>query len=167
MDKVYILLGANLENPIRQLQRAVSELSSSIGRLNRQSAIYESAAWGKEDQPIFLNQVLCFETELTPQEILSHCQKVENNLGRVRKEKWDARIIDIDILYFNDEILESTDLTIPHPLLHLRKFTLEPLIEIAPNYIHPVLKRTNKELFETCTDTLFVKKLAMEETHGI
>ncbi len=159
MNKVYILLGANLGNPIRQLRDARAHIEQDIGHIVAHSSIYESAAWGVEDQPVFFNQVVLVETVLTPHDVLGCCQKTENLLGRVRKEKWGARLIDIDILYFNDEQVKTSDLVIPHPYLHLRKFTLLPLCEIAEDYIHPLLQRSNKELLASLTDTLSVKKI--------
>src|SRR5690606_13715016 len=98
---------------------------------------------GIEDQPIFLNEVILVETLLDASDVLVCCQKIESKLGRVRQQKWGARLIDIDILYFNDERIETPHLVVPHPYIHLRKFTLLPLCEIAEDYIHPLLQQSN------------------------
>lgn len=159
MNLIYILLGANLGNPRKQLYKAKTLLSEKLGNLGKESSLYESQAWGVEDQPTFLNQVLLFETSHDAQESLLICQEIENELGRVRKEKWGARIIDIDILYFNSEIIETPQLTIPHPYIQNRKFTLQPLCEIADSYKHPKLGLTNEELLLNCIDNLVVTKI--------
>ncbi|MCA5004475.1 2-amino-4-hydroxy-6-hydroxymethyldihydropteridine diphosphokinase [Sphingobacterium bovistauri] len=158
MNDIYILLGANLGNPRLQLQKAKELLSEKIGTLLKASSLYQSEAWGVEDQPLFLNQVLLFQTTYSPHQSLTICQEIENELGRVRKEKWGARMIDIDILYYNDAIIESTALTIPHPYIQDRKFTLQPLCEIANNYKHPKLNVSNEELLLNCIDNLNVVK---------
>lgn len=163
MNSIYILLGANLENPILQLNNAEKLLNQQLGNIEISSAIYESEAWGIEDQPLFYNQVLKISTILNPFESLKICQDIENELGRIRDKKWGSRIIDIDILYFNDEILQTKDLIIPHPFLHLRNFTLVPLNEIASDYIHPVLKLSNKNLLADSSDSLNVNKFTKNE----
>ena len=159
MNKIYILLGANLGNPVHQLQKAQALLSEKLGQLLHASALYESEAWGVEDQPIFINQVLLLATEYSPQQCLAICQAIENELGRVRKEKWGARLIDIDILYYNSEIIQEPDLVIPHPYIQERKFTLMPLVEIAATYLHPKFQLRNEQLLLNCTDKLVVKKM--------
>ncbi|MBL1409888.1 2-amino-4-hydroxy-6-hydroxymethyldihydropteridine diphosphokinase [Sphingobacterium faecale] len=158
MNKIYILLGANLGAPIVQIGRAFDLLQDRIGEIVESSAIYTSEGWGVKDQPLFYNQVLIIETPLEKQECLTICQEIELELGRVRLVKWGARLIDIDIIYFNDEVYESKNLIIPHPLLQLRNFVLVPLCEVADGYIHPVLHVSNKELLSRSTDELIVKK---------
>ena len=162
MNTAYILLGANLGNPLGQIEQAKKLISSDIGKITVQSSVYETEAWGIEEQPPFFNQVLQIETSLTPTELLLACQNIEDGLGRVRKEKWGARVIDIDILYFNDEQIRVKNLVIPHPYLHFRKFTLVPLCEVAGEYLHPILHKTNKEILEANTDPLSVKKLSLQ-----
>ncbi|WP_338152739.1 2-amino-4-hydroxy-6-hydroxymethyldihydropteridine diphosphokinase [Rufibacter ruber] len=130
-----------------------------FGKTSQKSKLYETAAWGLEDQPDFLNQALIFETDLSPEEVLYATQKVEQDLGRERKIKWGARVIDIDILFYGQEILNLPQLQIPHPQLHLRRFVLAPLAEIAPTWEHPVLKKTVVELLKDCPDTLEVRLL--------
>jgi 2-amino-4-hydroxy-6-hydroxymethyldihydropteridine diphosphokinase len=123
------------------------------------SSIYETAAWGKNDQPAFLNQVLEIETALSPPQLLKTILAIEENIGRVRQEKYGPRIIDIDILLFNDEVLHLPMLKIPHPQLQNRRFVLVPLAEIAPDLIHPVFKKTIAELLAICPDKLEVSRI--------
>lgn len=159
INKVYILLGANLGDPIKQIKDACSLLSKKIGRIIASSSLYKSEAWGLEDQPIFFNQVIIIETSLNPIDCLRKCQEIELQLGRIRKEKWGARVIDIDILYFNNEIIESEDLSVPHPFIAQRNFTLFPLNEVDSNYIHPILKKSNSQLLKESEDKLCVNKI--------
>ena len=151
-ETVYLLLGSNLGDRL-QVMRAASELiDMQIGSIVSSSSIYETAPWGVLDQPSFLNQVLEVETEMAPEEVLRIILDIEHELGRVRYERWGARVIDIDILYFDSLILDTARLTIPHPRLHERRFTLAPLAEIAPNFIHPVLDKSSEQLMAECTD---------------
>ena len=151
-ETVYLLLGSNLGDRL-QVMRAASELiDMQIGNIVSSSSIYETAPWGVLDQPSFLNQVLEVETEMAPEEVLRIILEIEHELGRVRYERWGARVIDIDILYFDHLILDTARLTIPHPRLHERRFTLAPLAEIAPDFIHPVLNKSSEQLMAECTD---------------
>lgn len=159
INSIYILLGANLGSPIDQINEAKDFLIKKIGKLTAVSSIYESEAWGIEDQPIFYNQVIALETIHNPKECLEICQQIETQLGRVREVKWGARIIDIDILYYNSNIIDTKDLKIPHPYIQFRNFTLYPLTEIAPNYKHPELNKTNSQLLIESEDKLLVKKI--------
>jgi 2-amino-4-hydroxy-6-hydroxymethyldihydropteridine diphosphokinase len=159
VNEIYILLGANLGDPITQLGKARELLKHKLGNLVKESSIYQSEAWGVEDQPVFLNQVLLIETDKSADESLLICQNIENELGRIRKEKWGARLIDIDILYFNSEIIDKPLLKIPHPYIQDRKFTLQPLCEIANSYKHPKLNLTNEQLLLICKDNLEVVKI--------
>lgn len=134
--------------------RALLELHS--GKEITCSRVYETAAWGIEDQSSFLNQALLLSTSLTAKELLKNILHAEIEIGRERKEKYGARIIDIDILLFNEEIYDAADLVIPHPQLPNRRFALEPLAEIAPDFIHPVLKKSIAVLLDECTDLLKV-----------
>jgi 2-amino-4-hydroxy-6-hydroxymethyldihydropteridine diphosphokinase len=131
----------------------------SLGDVIAESSIYRSAAWGVEDQPDFYNQVMLTKTKYDAETTLQICQQIENTLGRIRNEKWGARIIDIDVLYFNMDIIDTTTLKVPHPYLHLRRFTLLPLCEIANNFRHPILGQTNAELLQHCLDPLSVIKI--------
>jgi len=149
---VFLLLGANLGERESTLKQAVQLISERIAPIAAQSQLYETAPWGVIDQPAFLNQVIQIETELSPKKVLDQTLNIEKQLGRERRLRWGARVIDIDILYYADLILADSDLHLPHPRLHERRFTLVPLAEIAPDFIHPGLKKTNRELLETCTD---------------
>ena len=159
MHKVYLLLGANIGDPITQLQNAKTEIETRIGSIDRASQVYHSQAWGVEDQPDFLNQVVRTTTALNARQVLQEIHKIETVLGRIRGQRWGARLIDIDILYYDDQIIHLPDLQIPHPYIQERNFTLMPLNEIAPEYIHPVFKKSNHVLMEQSRDTLQVKPL--------
>ncbi|WDF67730.1 2-amino-4-hydroxy-6-hydroxymethyldihydropteridine diphosphokinase [Sphingobacterium oryzagri] len=158
MNKVFLLLGANLGDPALQISKAIAALENQVGSIVLSSSLYESAAWGQTDQPAFLNQVVILKTALSALGVLEAIQKIEQDLGRVRTLKWGARIIDIDILYFNDETIDLAQLSVPHPYIPERKFTLLPLVEIAASHKHPVLALDQLELLTACTDTLSVIK---------
>lgn len=159
MHKAYLLLGSNLGNRHQHLADAELLISSGIGKIMNASSVYESAPWGFTDQPAFLNKVLLIETALLPNDLMQKILATEIQLGRVRKEKWHERIIDIDILFFDDQIIQTDDLTIPHPHLHERRFTLVPLNEIASQLQHPVLKKSIHQLLDECEDDSLVKKI--------
>ena len=159
MNQTYLLIGGNLGNRRENLEKAMELIAAGSGKIERTSSLYETEAWGLEDQPAFLNQVLFLSTQLDPRQLLLANLDIEHQMGRARKEKFGPRLIDIDILFFNNEIINIPELTIPHPQLHLRRFTLEPLYEIAPDLVHPVLKKTISELLVQCPDPLVVKKL--------
>ena len=143
---VYLLLGSNLGNKKEILNKAIELLVEKIGIIISQSKDYETKPWGVTDQPDFLNLAIAIHTKLTPLEILEQTQSIENQLGRIRKEKWGARLIDIDIMFYGNEIIDETNLKIPHPLMQERDFALIPLAEIAPDFVHPVLRKTISEL---------------------
>lgn len=156
MNKVFLLLGANLGNPATQLAKALDKIESQVGKIEVCSSLYESEAWGVTDQPTFLNQVALVSTSLPPLDILDTIQTIENNLGRVRLSKWGARVIDIDILYFNHDCIQHERLVVPHPYLPDRRFVLVPLSEIAPSFTHPKLGLTTIDLLTQCEDSLDV-----------
>jgi 2-amino-4-hydroxy-6-hydroxymethyldihydropteridine diphosphokinase len=158
MNQTYLLIGGNLGNREQNLRRAIESIATKLGTVVQASSIYETEAWGMQDQPAFLNQVLLVETKLDPLQLLQTILSIEEEMGRKRKEKFGPRIIDIDILFFGNMVTNQTDLTIPHPQLHLRRFTLEPLNEIASGYVHPVLQKTISELLAESADPLVVKK---------
>jgi 2-amino-4-hydroxy-6-hydroxymethyldihydropteridine diphosphokinase len=158
-EQVFLLLGSNEGDRLINLHVVKDEIKKSVGLVVEESAIYQTAAWGKTDQPDFYNQVLLLQTTMSPEALLLHLQQIEKKLGRERKEKWGARIIDIDILYFGKTVLNTPDLLIPHPAIALRRFTLVPLVEIAPHFVHPVLKKTNLVLLQECVDVLAVKRV--------
>lgn len=153
----YLLTGSNLGNRSRYLQRAHDAIAARVGRIIQVSSIYETAAWGKEDQPAFLNQVLHIETELLPNALMDTLLAIELELGRKRSTPLAARTIDIDVLLYDDLCYESTRITLPHPALHLRRFVLTPLAEIAPAKKHPVLHQHISNLLQHCTDPLAVR----------
>jgi 2-amino-4-hydroxy-6-hydroxymethyldihydropteridine diphosphokinase len=146
---VFIGLGTNLGNREFNLKTAKNLLSESIGEVISASKIIETPAWGIENQPDFLNQVLEIKTSLFPFELLEKVLGIEEKMGRIRKIKWGERNIDIDILFIENLVLHSESLTVPHPFLHLRKFVLEPLTEISPNFQHPILKKKTYELLHS------------------
>lgn len=157
VNNIFLLLGSNLGNRLSQLQLAIEELNQHIFIVNR-SSIYESEPWGVNEQPWFLNAVLEIATNLSPEELLNTCQEIENKMGRKRIKRWGERVIDIDILYYNHEVIEKSHLIIPHIGIPTRKFTLMPLAEIAPNFIHPISNKTSLELLSDCDDVLDCKK---------
>ncbi|HVS94080.1 MAG TPA: 2-amino-4-hydroxy-6-hydroxymethyldihydropteridine diphosphokinase [Mucilaginibacter sp.] len=159
MNDVFLLLGANLGDRRAHLQRAVQLLEKEVGTIVKQSSFYETQAWGKTDEPDYLNQVVQIGTALPPELLLQKILDIELLMGRKRVEKWGSRIIDIDILFYDSDIISLPRLEIPHPELHKRRFTLEPLSEIAPELVHPVFHKTIVQLKNELNDNLHVKKL--------
>ncbi|HTM93959.1 MAG TPA: 2-amino-4-hydroxy-6-hydroxymethyldihydropteridine diphosphokinase [Flavisolibacter sp.] len=158
MNEVYLLTGGNIGNRLAYLSKAKEEIEKRCGSILKESSVYETAAWGKEDQGAFLNQVLKIGTSLHPEEVLKTILEIEERLGRKRQLKYGPRIIDIDILFFNDDIINQHDLKIPHPQMQNRRFVLVPLNEIAPNKVHPSLHKTIAQLLAECPDPLAVNK---------
>lgn len=159
MNKAYLLIGGNTGNRCKNLENAVKHIEKACGQLLSVSHVYETAAWGKTDQEPFLNQALLITTSLSAEQLLQTVLSIENKMGRLRKERYGPRIIDIDILFYNNTVINEPALTIPHPALPQRRFALEPLNEIAAGYIHPVLKKSVQVLLDECPDPLEVKKL--------
>jgi len=159
MNKIYLLIGGNLEARFLNLEKARILIGQRIGEVQEISSIYETAAWGVEDQPDFLNQVIVVLTELEPLALLNVIHDIEEELERKRIQKWGARTMDIDILFYKNQIIEVPDLTIPHARLHLRRFTLVPLCELTPDFVHPIFQKTLSNLLLECEDNLMVKKV--------
>jgi len=156
----YLLLGGNLGDREDNLRKAIALIAENIGSVVSISALYETAAWGKTDQPSFLNQAVAVETNFTAIEVLNKALEIEKNLGRVRKDKWGERLIDIDLILYGNEVIDiENKLQVPHPHMQERRFVMAPLAEIAPGVIHPILGKTILDIFENITDKLDVKKL--------
>ncbi len=157
MNGIYLLLGSNLGDSISILRRAKKEISLHIGTIVQSSSIYKTKAWGIENQPDFLNQALEIISDLSPEVMLGKINEIEHRLGRVRYEKWRERVIDIDILYFGDQIINTSELNIPHPENQNRNFVLAPMAEIAPQFVHPILGQTQISLLKSSKDPLLVE----------
>jgi 2-amino-4-hydroxy-6-hydroxymethyldihydropteridine diphosphokinase len=158
---IFLLLGSNQDDPIQKLSQARTRVAQEVGKIIKQSAVYKTAAWGKTDQPDFLNQVIQVSSTLDPQPLLEKILGIEKELGRVRLEKWGSRSIDIDILFIGDQLIDAPDLKVPHPGIPSRKFTLVPLAEIAPDFRHPLLDKKISTLLSECTDPLTVEAISL------
>jgi 2-amino-4-hydroxy-6-hydroxymethyldihydropteridine diphosphokinase len=159
MVTVFLLLGTNLGNREFFLRKAITHIEQLVAPVTKTSAVYETQSWGKTDQPDYLNQVITLQTSLTARDVLNKILDIELMMGRKREEKWGSRIIDIDILFYGDEVINQPGLIVPHPELHNRRFTLEPLAEIAPEFLHPALNKNILTLKNELKDSLIVKKL--------
>lgn len=159
MNTAYLLTGGNLGDRQQNLAIARAYLQEQCGNITATSSLYETAAWGNTEQPTFLNQALEIATSLNARQLIRRILKIEKSMGRVREEKYGPRVIDIDILLFNNEKHNYQFLRLPHPELPNRRFALLPLAEIAPAIVHPVLKKTIAELLEECKDELPVKRI--------
>ena len=156
----FLLIGGNLGDRIKNLAAAKEGIAQHCGTIIQTSAIYETAAWGVEDQPPFLNQAIELQTFSKPHALLHGLLDVEKALGRVREKRYGPRLIDIDILLYDDLILEEPDLKIPHPELQNRRFALTCLADIAPNFIHPLFQKSIAQLLAECADPLAVHKFS-------
>ena len=159
MNTAYILTGGNLGDRLANLQKAKEHLDKEMGNIVISSSIYETEAWGSNDQPDFYNQVHIINTKLSAEQVMEKIVKIEERMGRVRAAKNASRIIDIDILFFNDDVINKGDLIIPHAEIGNRRFVLTPLNELSPGLFHPVLNKSINELLSECKDTLSVKPL--------
>lgn len=158
MNVAYLLTGGNTGNRLHYLNKAAAEIKDNCGTIVSKSSVYETAPWGVKEQNSFLNQALKLLTPLFPEDLLDNLLQIEERLGRIRKEKYGPRIIDIDILLFNDDVIDARHLKIPHPELTHRRFALQCLNDIAADKIHPVFKKKIAQILKECNDPLSVDK---------
>ncbi|MBK6619880.1 MAG: 2-amino-4-hydroxy-6-hydroxymethyldihydropteridine diphosphokinase [Saprospirales bacterium] len=149
-------LGANVGNRMEDLKEACARLELRAGRIIQKSGIYETQPWGNPDQPDFLNMALRLETKSNPEDLLRNIHTIEREMGREREKKWAPRIIDIDLILFGDLIIQTEDLMVPHPEMHQRNFVLVPLLDIAADWVHPILRETVEDLYWNSEDPLEV-----------
>lgn len=152
MDKVVLIIGGNLGDRRELIREANRLLILKFGIPKVTSSIFETAAWGGKSFGKYLNQVLIFETDQSPENVMAAIQDIEEKMGRKRGLKWGDRTMDIDILYFGNKIIRKPMLTIPHPHIQERRFVLEPLNEVMPDFLHPLFATTQRELLEKCLD---------------
>lgn len=163
MTNFYLLNGSNIGDRLNNLKKAEYLLNDEFDKALKVSEIYETQAWGKTDQPNFFNQALCYQTSLAPLKLLNVVKNIEKEVGGEHKERWAARMMDIDIIFYGNLIYKDKLLTIPHALMHLRNFVLIPLNEIEPNHVHPKLQITVNQLLKNSMDKLKVKKFMPDE----
>lgn len=154
MEAVYLLLGSNMGDRLLHMSKACEEISARGIIIKKTSNLYETAPWGNTAQPSFLNQIIEVNTSFPPEQLLQHCLAIEESLGRVRNEIWGPRVIDIDILYYGRQIIHLPQLQIPHKGIPERAFCLVPMVEIAPDFLHPQLQVTQAQLLAKCPDQL-------------
>lgn len=158
MNKLYLLLGGNEGDRMKNLAAAKALIALRVGKIAQSSAVYETAAWGKTNQPDFLNQAIAVDTKLDVFAAHRILQKIETELGRQRIEHWGQRTLDIDLLFYNKLILNTEKLTIPHPRIQDRRFALVPLCEINADFVHPIFDCSLADLLAKCNDLLEVKR---------
>ena len=157
MSEAYLLIGGNLGNRYQNILDAGERIEKLCGKILKSSKVYETAAWGNIHQPDFLNQVLQIQTSLQADQLMAALLTIEKEMGRIRNEKFGARTIDLDILFYDSAIIDNQNVTIPHPKIAERCFVLVPLSEIAPDLIHPVLQKNINSLLVECPDKLEVR----------
>lgn len=161
MNTAFLILGSNIGDRLEFLNKSIEMISVRIGDIINKSSVYESEPWGFDDNINFYNQVIEIKTQFRPEELLKNILQIELDLGRERNtDGYSSRTIDIDILFYNYEIINTSDLIIPHPRMHKRVFTLLPLLEIAPKYLHPLFNKSTDVLLSECADRSYVKKLS-------
>lgn len=152
LHTTYLSLGSNIPDRAANLSRAVEEIGKAVGLITQKSPIYETQSWGYNDSD-YLNQTIAVQTNLAPLELLEMINQIEQQLGRVRSGNgYEARTIDIDILLYDSEVINMPNLTIPHPKIALRQFVLRPTADIAPEIVHPTLRKTIRQLLDECED---------------
>ncbi|QIA07136.1 2-amino-4-hydroxy-6-hydroxymethyldihydropteridine diphosphokinase [Draconibacterium halophilum] len=162
MNKVFLGIGGNIGDKRQNFIHVLNLIEIKLGKIIQKSSVYETPPWGFRSEDAFWNQVLIIETKLEAEELLWRIREIETDFGRERgNERYSSREMDIDILYFNDDFLESKDLIIPHPRIHERRFVLIPLVEIAPEMKHPLRRLTSIEMLENCLDQSVIKKIEM------
>lgn len=161
MGNCHLHLGSNQGDRKVQLVRAIQMIEESIGPVLSSSAMYETDAWGKIDQNDFINIALEVEHYMTPNQLLKTVNKIEDQIGRIRLERWGPRLIDIDIIFIKDIVIDTEKLTIPHRLMHKRNFVLYPMVEIAAEFIHPVLNENLSSILEDCEDETEVRRIKL------
>ncbi|OUV70035.1 MAG: 2-amino-4-hydroxy-6-hydroxymethyldihydropteridine diphosphokinase [Flavobacteriales bacterium TMED123] len=161
MNTIFLQLGSNMGEREAYLQTAIALIAEEIGSIQKRSKVYESVPWGVENQNNYLNQVIQIKSDFSAEDVLEKVLQIEHKIGRIRNEKWGERIIDIDILFFNDLIIEKEGICIPHIHLHNRKFVLIPLNEIGTNFMHPKYNKTISELLINCKDIESVEEYAI------
>ena len=160
MTKTYLGLGSNKGNREKTLHQTLDQISKRIGTITSHSSLYQTQPWGITEQPDFLNLVIEVNTSLNAIELLGLVLEIEKIMGRTRHRKWYSRIIDIDVLFYGDQIIREKDLVVPHPYITQRNFVMVPLVEIAADLIHPVLKKTIKELYTDLFVPLPVRRIS-------
>lgn len=161
MNIVFLQLGSNLGDRELLLQNAIVSIEEIVGEVVKKSKVYESTPWRVEGQENYLNQILKVKTKLQAENVLARILEIEKNLGRLKLEKWGERLIDIDIIFYNDSIIETAELCVPHKHMHERMFVLAPLHDLAPEVVHPKYNKTVDELLQICTDAELVKEYAV------
>lgn len=163
MHKVFLGIGGNVGNKQKNFYEVLVLIEKHLGGALKISSIYETPPWGFKASENFWNQVILIRTALSAQILISEIHKIEQHFGRQRKTGcYSSREMDIDILYFDEELIQNESLTVPHPRIAQRKFVLVPLVEIAPDFVHPLFQQSNFQLLESCNDESMIKRLEQE-----
>lgn len=164
MASLVLLLGSNSYDKQSKICEAEEHISSILAPVQKRSAFYETEPWGFQSAESFLNRVLILQTDIGPEECLKKCLSIEQSMGRIRgKKKYESRTIDIDILFYGQEIVNKPALVLPHPRLQLRRFVLVPLGELMPDFVHPILNKSISSLLGECPDTCWVRQLPEQD----